>query len=95
MTEREIKIEDWLTAAVEALGGLCIKIAPLSFVGLPDRLILLPGGRIGFLELKRPGKEPTAVQAYWIDRLQVMGFTADWADSRDDCMKFLERGMTA
>jgi hypothetical protein len=82
MTEREIKIEDYLTRLVEARGGLCWKLAPVSAVGIPDRLVLLPGGRVGFIELKRPGKVPTKIQAFWIQQLVNRGFAAGWTDNR-------------
>ena len=47
-----------------------------SIVGLPDRLLLRPGGSAAFIEFKRPGEEPTKIQAYWLGRLRRMGFEA-------------------
>lgn len=47
-----------------------------SVVGLPDRLLLRPGGSAAFIEFKRPGEEPTKIQAYWLARLRGMGFEA-------------------
>jgi hypothetical protein len=45
-------------------------------VGLPDRLLLRPGGTAAFVEFKRPGQHPTKIQAYWLKRLRLMGFEA-------------------
>jgi hypothetical protein len=51
---KEAKIEALLRARVEAAGGLCLKITTLGRRGFPDRLVVLPGGRVVFVELKRP-----------------------------------------
>lgn len=88
-TQREIRLEQYLIEQVQMRGGLCWKLAPLSAVGIPDRIILLPRGRVAFLELKRDGKEPTRVQAYWLNRLRNMGFRASWAASRERVNEFM------
>lgn len=77
----EARIEKALVDAAKKLGGLAIKIAPVSFVGLPDRLILLPGGRALFVEVKSPGQTPTPRQNWWMAKLRALGFTACWLDS--------------
>lgn len=77
----EARVEKALVEAARKLGGVAIKVAPVSFVGLPDRLILLPGGRALFVEVKSPGQRPTPRQLWWLDRLQRLGFVADWIDS--------------
>lgn len=48
----ETSIERRLKAGVEALGGRCIKLLTSAESGLPDRLVLLPGRRAEFVELK-------------------------------------------
>lgn len=50
---REKRVEQELTRRVKRLGGWAIKILP-SVSGLPDRLVILPGGRVFFVELKAP-----------------------------------------
>ena len=52
----EKQIENKLTMAVKKNGGIALKLVCPSFAGMPDRLILLPDGHIGFAELKAPGK---------------------------------------
>lgn len=59
---REKDIEKELAARVKAMGGIAPKFTSAGFDGMPDRLVLLPGGRMGFVELKAPGKKPRALQ---------------------------------
>lgn len=54
---REKYIEQQLTRAVKSRGGLCEKWNS-GTVGWPDRIVLLPDGKFGFVEVKAPGKEP-------------------------------------
>lgn len=78
---RETTIESYLLDLVRRLGGLCIKLSAPSDAGWPDRLIVLPGGLVGVLELKRPGKTPTRLQLYRIGQLVGLGLKAGWANS--------------
>lgn len=55
---RESTVERYLVRRVKELGGLAIKLSPAGMTGLPDRLILLPGARVIFAEVKRPGEKP-------------------------------------
>lgn len=71
---REASIEDYLRERVEALNGVCIKLSPVGLRGVPDRLIVLPGPRVIFVELKRPkGGVISALQHWWRDRLVRLG----------------------
>ena len=70
---RETRVERALTPVVTARSGWAIKLLP-SVSGLPDRLVLLPGGRIIFVELKAPGNRPSAHQIVVHDRLRKLGF---------------------
>ena len=77
MIERERDIERRLREAVEKSGGLCLKWVCPGWSGVPDRIILLPGGRIIFAETKRPrGGEVSRLQEWWLGRLRRMGFMA-------------------
>ena len=53
---REKDIEKELAARTKTMGGVAPKFISLGFDGMPDRLVLLPSGRMGFVELKAPGK---------------------------------------
>ena len=58
----EKDIETKLRNKVKALGGRAYKFVSPGNSGVPDRLVVLPGGKIGFAELKRPGKMPRKLQ---------------------------------
>lgn len=58
---REEYIEMVFREDVKKRGGKAIKLAP-TIAGLPDRMVLMPGGRVVFVELKRPDGEVSAIQ---------------------------------
>ena len=58
----ERTIEAALVRRVTKLGGLCEKFVSPGRRSVPDRIVTLPGGRIVFVEVKAPGKEPTELQ---------------------------------
>mgnify|MGYP006288584855 CR=1 FL=1 len=62
MSIKESTVERHLRRRVKALGGVAIKIIPFYMPGLPDRLVVLPGGKYHWVELKRPGEEPRSHQ---------------------------------
>lgn len=75
MTQLEKDIEQKLRLMVERHGGLCLKWVCPGWAGVPDRIILLPGGCIIFTETKRPrGGKLSALQKWWHTKLQYMGF---------------------
>ncbi len=71
----EKHIEKKLSAAVKKMGGIAVKFVSPGFDGMPDRLVLLPGAKIAFVELKAPGKKPRPLQIRRIKQLQKLGFT--------------------
>ena len=79
--ERERDVELALVGAVEQEGGLCLKFSSPSRRAVPDRLCLLPGGRIFFVECKAPGKVPTRAQSYFHTILRNLGFEVFVVDS--------------
>ncbi|WP_218033823.1 VRR-NUC domain-containing protein [Brevibacillus parabrevis] len=62
MIVRERDIEQYLVKRAKAAGGRAYKFVSPGNNGVPDRIVLLPGGRIAFAELKAPGKKPTPLQ---------------------------------
>ena len=70
---REKHVEQKLSQAVKTLGGMSIKIVSPGLNGLPDRLIILPGGRIAFAELKAPGQKPRPIQTHRHNQLTNLG----------------------
>lgn len=85
----EKKIEKYLTEEVEKLGGLCVKFPPLFFRGFPDRIVLLPGALIVFVELKAPGEKPTLIQNKVHTRLRLLGFRVEVIDSKEEVESFI------
>lgn len=77
MEKRERDIEKWLQERVRAIGGLAFKFVSPGNDGVPDRIIVLPGGRVWFIELKREGERPTALQEWQIERLRALGCNAE------------------
>lgn len=71
---REKEIEQKLTSAVRQIGGICPKFVSPGFDGMPDRIVLLPEGKIGFVEVKAPGKKPRPLQAVRHGLLRRLGF---------------------
>ena len=71
----ESVIEEHLTAAVNAFGGMCLKFVTPGYTGVPDRIILLPGGQVVFAETKRPGGKERRRQELVQSRLRAFGFT--------------------
>ena len=72
---RESVIESRLCKAVERAGGRCLKWVSPGTPGVPDRIILMPGGQIYFAELKAPGEHERPRQEYVQRRLRALGFT--------------------
>lgn len=71
---REKNIEQKLVKAVKSAGGIAPKLTCPGFDGMPDRLVLMPEGRIGFVEVKAPGKEPRPLQVRRHEMLRNLGF---------------------
>lgn len=86
---REKTIESKLVKAVQDLGGMCPKFVSPGTDGMPDRLVLLPGGRLAFVELKAPGKEPRPLQLLRHAQLRRLGFDAFVLDDPADIPRLL------
>lgn len=73
--DTEDTVETHLRKCVKVLRGLCIKLNPFGMRGIPDRLVLLPGGIVLFFELKRPvGGSFEPLQERWHGKLRQLGF---------------------
>ncbi|WHH58465.1 VRR-NUC domain-containing protein [Petroclostridium sp. X23] len=87
---REKVIEEYLRDRIKAIGGRAYKFVSPGNVGVPDRLILLPGGKVVFAELKAPGKKPTPNQTNQIKRILNLGFDVHIIDSKYGVDKLIE-----
>ena len=71
---REKTLEQKFRAAVKTAGGLAVKFTSPGFDGVPDRLALLPDGKMAFVEVKAPGKKPRPLQFSRHRLLRQLGF---------------------
>jgi hypothetical protein len=86
---RESTIENYLVNEVEKRGGIAVKLATQHQRSLPDRLVLLPEGKMAFAELKAPGKKPTRGQAYYHKKLRDRHYCVVVIDSKEGVDDFL------
>lgn len=97
---KESSIETCLRKAVERAGGRCLKWVSPGHTGVPDRIILMPGGRVYFAETKAPGEKERARQEYVQRKLRELGFevfsSVDTFERVEEVMKELteERKLT-
>ena len=70
----EKHVEKKLIKEVKKMGGIAAKFVSQGLDGVPDRLVLLPNGRMAFVELKAKGKRPRPLQRRRIDQFKRLGF---------------------
>jgi len=87
---RERDIEAYLVEQTKAAGGRAYKWVSPGSNGVPDRLVILPGGRVLAVECKRPGGRVTRLQQRELDRLTGMGLTAVVVDSIESIDRLME-----
>ena len=94
MNKLEKEIEKKLKTMVKKHGGLCLKWVCPGWSGVPDRIILLPGGRVIFAEVKRPkGGQVSRLQLWWLEKLTSLGFYARFVFNEKD-IELLEEVIT-
>lgn len=71
---REKLTEQKLVRAVKATGGVAVKFVSPGFDGMPDRLVLLPGSKMAFVEVKRMCCKPRPLQLRRHEMLRSLGF---------------------
>ncbi len=71
----EKAIEQKLVRAVKLMGGLALKFVSPGFDGVPDRIVLLPGGKLAFVELKADGKKLRPLQERRRRHFEALGFS--------------------
>lgn len=80
---RENVIEANLVKEIKKRGGQCFKFISPGINGVPDRLCILPGGRIFFVECKAPGQKARPEQLRCHKRIMALGIDVYILDSRD------------
>lgn len=71
---REKTIEQKFVMEVKRVGGLALKFTSPGFDGVPDRIVLLPGGKMAFVEVKAQGEKPRPLQLARHRLLRRLGF---------------------
>ena len=92
---KEQNIELFLIRHVRLKRGLCLKMNSITMNGLPDRLVLLPEGKMFFAELKAPGKKPRPEQVRVHESLRKLGFDVRVIDSTAKVKEILNEVCTA
>ena len=87
---REDAIERRLVTEAVKRGGLAPKFVSPGLDGVPDRLLLLPGGRLAFVEVKVPGKKPRPIQRRRMEQLTALGFQVFVLDSKEQIGEILD-----
>lgn len=92
---KENAIENYLREQVARRGGIALKLDPSNAIGVPDRLVILPGA-IVFVELKRPkGGRVAPMQQFWKDELRELGHKSEIVCTKeavDELMRQYARG---
>ncbi len=92
MATIESDIEKWLATLVKKEGGIYLKIPAMYMSGIPDRLVLLPGRRMAFVELKRPiGGKRAMLQKYWNKKLTDLGYMCEWVQTKDEAENLIAK----
>ena len=87
---REKDVERKLIQAVRHSGGLALKFVSPGFNGVPDRMLLLMGGKVAFCEVKAPGEKPRPLQVHRMEQLRKMGFRVYVIDSVEQIRSVME-----
>ena len=87
--ELEKHAEKALRTCTLLLGGLCFKLTFLGVAGAPDRILFMPGGRLIFVELKKPGGKLEASQKVMFPKLERLGFTVHVVVGIDGVRRFV------
>jgi hypothetical protein len=90
MNMQESSLEKRLRLEVKKHGGRALKFVSPGKRGVPDRLVLKPGGRAIFVEMKAPGKPLEPLQLKRAKQLRTLGFQVYKIDSIEDIKNFIQ-----
>lgn len=89
MTEKQL--EQKLIQAVKSKGGIAYKFVSPGHAGVPDRLVILPGGKIGFVEVKKPNEgKLRKIQERELNRLTALGCKCYVLDNQKQILKIIK-----
>jgi hypothetical protein len=92
---RENVIERALVVEVKRRGGLAFKFNSMGCNGVPDRLVLLPGSKIAFIEVKAPGEVLRPLQKRRKRQIEVLGFPVYCLDDPERIEVILDEVQTS
>ena len=87
---REKNTEQKLVSTIKSMGGIAPKFVSPGYDGMPDRIVLLPGGHMAFVEVKAPGKVPRPLQAARHELLRRLGFKVFVLDDEQQIGKIIK-----
>lgn len=87
---RESAVEKTICDHAETKGWIALKLRGAGDRGKPDRMFLRNGQAV-FMEVKAPGKQPTALQERWLRQLNDAGFVAVWTDNAEAGCKVIDQ----
>ena len=87
----ENSLELYLIKRVKEENGITFKLTSPSVRGLPDRIVIFDGGKIGFLELKATGKKPTSLQFKYLSLISEKSIFTAWANKKLDIEHFISQ----
>ena len=79
----EKQIESYLREQIKKKGGLALKLVSPNFTGIMDRMLLIQGGLVVFVETKANGKPLKPRQAYVKKQFEALGFRCEKIDSKE------------
>lgn len=86
----ESQLERKFCKRIKETGSLPLKFVSPGMAGVPDRIILIPGGKVRFAELKKPGGHLRPLQAYTVKKFRKLGFTVHVVDSEAEIQKVVQ-----
>jgi len=86
----ESRIEERIRQGVKKRGGRAYKFVSPGLAGVPDRIVLIPGGKAVFVELKAPGEELRPLQEKRAKEIQALGFEFYKIDSLAGVEEFIK-----
>lgn len=87
---QEKQIEYGLVKETHRRGGIAPKFVSPGLSGMPDRLVLLPNAKMGFVELKAPGKKPRVLQEKRHRDLRNLGYRVYVLDRAEKVKEVLD-----
>ena len=87
---RERDIERRLAMETLRRGGVALKFVSPGCAGVPDRIVMMPGGKMGFAELKAPHQKPRPLQERRIRQMRAMGFKVFVIDGIEQISRALD-----